>query len=150
MNTTLKDIKRFITTQSAYKFFQIIASELSQDKEKLYDMYAKSNDEDLLVVMERLEVSCMDKYKEHLVVYAGFIENGKVFVLNKKHKILFFLAGSENGNARLIPNYNPLNVDIIEASYQIDQILGNSSEDVWVVSKNEEELIITLDKIIKN
>jgi hypothetical protein len=142
----LQDIEKFLSTQSAQRFTDIIVSEISE--EDLYAGYSKSNDEPKEIVIDRLRTSCFRRYATHCEVLAGFIECGKVFVINRADKIVFILAGNKGGMAWLIPHYNPLNVDCIEQRTSVDHIFKNTGSDLWGFSKDEDKIIAELDALL--
>lgn len=143
---TLQDIQHFLSSQSAERFADIIADQMNTID--LYAGYSKNDSEDYDIVLDRLRASCYRRYSMHCEVMAGFIECGKVFVLNRNDKIVFFLAGNKDGIAWLIPHYNPLNVDCIEQRTSVDHIFKNEANGIWDFSKDENKVIAELDNIL--
>jgi hypothetical protein len=144
----LQDIENFISTQSALRFADIIEIEKLKDKSGLYEEYSIDGSELESIIVDRLRVSCLHRYKTHIEAYAGFIECGRVFVLNRADKILFFLAGNEDGVAWLIPHYNPLSVDVIEQRTSNNEIFHQPSREIWDFSKDEERMINELNSLL--
>lgn len=144
----LQDIQHFLSTQSAQRFTDIIVSEIS--RHDLYGGYSKNNQEPENVVKDRLIASCLRRYATHCEAMAGFIECGKVFVINRRDKIVFFLAGNKDGVAWLIPHYNPLNVDCIEQRTPVDHIFKNEANGIWDFSKDESKIISELDGLLNS
>jgi hypothetical protein len=142
----LQDIEKFLSTQSAERFTEIIVSEMGA--EDLYAAYSKNDDEPHDIVVDRLRASCLRRYAMHCEVIAGFIECGKVFVINRADKIVFILAGNKDGIAWLIPHYNPLNVDCVEQRTSVDHIFKNTGSGIWDFSKDEDKLISELDAML--
>lgn len=145
---TLQDIEIFISTQSAMQFAMIVVDEKSKNKEDLYACWAKDYNEPIEVVQSRLVLSCLKKYEEHIKAYRGFNECGKVFVLNRVEKVLYFLCDKTNGIARLITQYNPLNLDVFETSINSDYLFGQINKNQWDVSLSEADLRRELDELL--
>lgn len=106
--------------------------------------------------IENSYISKLQDYAELTSTYAGFIKNGRLFVLNKKEKFVSFLYNTTKDSARLSAkpknielktNYNPNKVDCIsetlKASY-FDKLIQNGD---FIVSKDGKELNELCDKL---
>lgn len=109
----------------------------------------------------RSRVSKLNEYAKFISLYTGFIENGKVFVLNKKEKFVSFLCSVENRGqlqtlgmqkrtAVLFTHYNPLNVDCIEECVDKQYLFNGLETNDYEMSQNESWIISECDKLIKN
>lgn len=138
-----------------------------KEQEIPYIEYMKSTwgyngSEDLESCIERSRVSKLKEYAHYIVLYTGFIKNGRVFVLNKKEKFVSFLWDIRNGDklqssnghkvgvTDLYTHYNPLNVDCISESVSSIHLFDKIGNNDYEISCDEKWIISECDKLIKN
>lgn len=101
-------------------------------------------------------LSKLNQYAEAIEMYSGWVENGKIFVLNKKEGFVSFVfklekedytLNSKIKTVRIRTNYNPKNVDCIEESISPEYFNERICDEYYDISKNEKELNILCDKI---
>lgn len=170
IDNLLQYFKEVIEGQSAIEFAEDMlesekqASILTQlntstgkitEKQVPYEEYMKQSwgteGDTLEKCIERSKISKLNDYAEIVNYYAGFLENGKVFVLNKKEKYVCFLyaVDKEENESYLYVHYNPLNVDIMSEIVDSDYLFKDIGLDMFDISTDENRMIDECNKLIR-
>lgn len=154
-NKKLQRIEKLLKGHTAfsYAFYSIKRKkEILKAKGEDYfyhmsQMYG-NQDETLEVLEERMRISAIKDYGNCASKYAGFYDNGRVFILNKKEKFVSFLFKKEMNMdwGSLLTHYNPLNIECFEEGIKLSLIFNNKEK--YDYSQNEEELIRECDRLI--
>ncbi len=176
--TSLDTIKKITTYQSArdYAFARLgeekkncslttmnaASGEVKNTKPEYYEYMRQTwhweKNPTLEACIDNSITSKMLEYAEMVKLYAGWIKNGRLFVLNKKGKYVSFLyevkrefafLDSKPISAMLYTHYNPLNVDCIEESVKHEYLFDGIMSDTYDISVYEEEMIKACDLLIK-
>lgn len=92
----------------------------------------------------------INDYKKLCEIYAGWIANGKVFILDKFYKVVLFLYKRDEVAHSSVVHYNPLNVDLIEMSCPNDVFFTELYNGRFDVSQNESQTIKECNALIYN
>jgi hypothetical protein len=147
----LDKILEIISNDSAMSFAERIMQLESQEKNyeaKMRTMWGNDT-EPLENCIERSKISYLRRYAEAVKLYTGFLQNGKVFVLDKEYKQIFFLHKSDKHVAGLYNHYNPLNVDCIETGISAKYFSGGVENGRYDVSQSDDDLIEELEALMK-
>ncbi len=136
------------------------STEVVPYKEYMQNYWGNSKDT-LEKCVQNSYVSKLNRYSKCIELYSGWIDNGKLFVLHKREKLITFLYKVEKDsfklnakpkNALLYIHYNPLDVDFIETSVRHEYLFNGLVDDIWSeeydISADEEMIIKELEKII--
>ena len=172
METGLQYITEVLDKLSAFEFAE---SRLNQEKEHTtitmlntesgivssnkvsYEDYMKgtwSNKESATLeeCIEESRMSALDEYAEMVDLHTGFIRNGRVFVLDKTDKIVFFLYDQHEDKgqkwASLYTHYNPKNIDCIETMVNSKYLFEDMEKDKYEISQDEGWIIKECHKLI--
>lgn len=104
-------------------------------------------------LIERSKDAKLNQYAGYIDLLTGFNKSGKVFVLNKKEKVVSFLYGEYNNNedkkfAKLHVHYNPLNVEYIFQHISSDYLFKNMENEEYDMSQMEGHIIKECDSLI--
>jgi hypothetical protein len=91
----------------------------------------------------------ISEYAKMCEIYAGWLKNGKVFILDKRDHFILALYEVDDIVHKAIAHYNPLNVDCIEQSTSNKHFFKQLNIR-FDISTNEELLIEECDLLIKN
>lgn len=100
--------------------------------------------------IENSRNSKLMEYAKMLKMWTGFIENGKLFVLNKKEKFVSFIYEIEKDGIGLSAkpisviaktHYNPKKVDCIEDVFNAKYLSSEIEKELYDISKDEKALI---------
>ena len=83
----------------------------------------------------------INEYKKCCEIYAGWVSNGKVFILDKRDKLVLFLYKKDDVAHSSIVHYNPLNVDLIEQSCPNNHFFKEFESGRYDMSTNEDLII---------
>lgn len=149
MENTLDRMRRILTDYSAQGWFVIrfdIAEQKHSDRfdEWLQTMYGNGKT-GRQTCIDRMRVSCYNEYAEMIKRYNGFIENGKVFVLDKEQKHIYFLYKSDKQTANIYSHHNPFNYDCIEAGIKAEWFNKDVISEKYIISLDEDYLITELN-----
>lgn len=86
-------------------------------------------------------IQYINEYKKCCEIYAGWIANGKVFILDRRDKLVLFLYKKDKTTHSAVVHYNPLNVDLIEYSCPNFQFFKDFEAGRYDVSVNEDLII---------
>lgn len=152
---TLQRIEKILKEHTAFSYAEYVLEckkEILKTRGEDYfyhlsQMYGNS-DEALEVLEERMRISAIKHYGDYTSKYAGFYDNGKVFILNKKEKFvsILFEKNNKTNSVHLLTHYNPLLIDCIQHSITSSYVFNNES--CYDYSQNEEELIRECDRLI--
>jgi len=90
----------------------------------------------------------VSEYAKMCEIYAGWIKNGKVFILDKRDRFVLALYKVDDIAHKAISHYNPLNIDCIEQSTSNNQFF-KELEIRFEISADEEMLIKECDELVK-
>ncbi len=171
---TLEAIKTIISTYSADEYAQqciekekasSILSTINTATNQIVDIevsyyeYMKQtwSGKDNPTLEECIQASYSSKleyYAQAVLMYVGFLKNGKVFVLDKEDKVIYFIYKKEqpHGTAlswtNLFIHYDPLGKDIIEESVQTERLFSEHEKGRYDFSCDQKRLINELDELI--
>lgn len=146
----MNEIIEILKTHTAFSFAE---SKLNNIKKQEYytsimrDSYSGKDNPSIEECEENAVRSFIDDYIKMCEIYSGFIENGKLFILDKRDKFVLALYSNDGKSNKSITHYNPINVNCIEQSIPTSNFfleLGNRYE----ISKDEESLIKECDILI--
>lgn len=122
-------------------------SETGDDYEEyMSDMYAGD-----LANCEKLAFcSHLDNYAQCIEIYSGWVKNGKVFIMDKRDKVIFALYSKDDKSHQAYTHYNPLEVDVISYGMGNVFLVEGIDSGRYELSANEAELIIELNKLIES
>lgn len=145
-NTSLSAIKQIISTKTAFQYAdEMLKLEKENSKDYYESMRAMWSGKDNPTLEECIEASRMSKlnrYAEAIKLYTGWISNGKVFVLDKEDKIVYFLYNKRSdGVTELYNHFNPLNVDRISEHVNSKCLSEYIVTGKYDVSADEEAII---------
>jgi len=98
---------------------------------------------------ENATVAFVSEYQKMSEIYAGWLKNGKVFILDKRDRFVLALYKVDDIAHKAITHYNPMNVDCIEQSISNKHFFEQLNVR-FDISTNEELLIEECDLLIKN
>lgn len=96
--------------------------------------------------------SLMQFINEYLTcckIYSGWVKCGKIFILDRRERLIMALYENDGTNHKSIVHYNPLGVDLIEISINNRYFFEDVDEGVYELSRDPEGLIKELDKQIR-
>ncbi len=175
--TSLTRIKEIISTQTAVQYansrlnheaencylttMNASTGEIKETESTYYEYMRQTwhweENPPINACIENSMISKLNEYAEMVNIYAGWIKNGKLFVLNKKEKFVSFLYEVKKDgysldakpiSANLYTHYNPLNVDCIEESVNHSHLFDGIMSDTYVISVYEDEMIKVCDLLI--
>ena len=88
------------------------------------------------------------EYGKCCEVYAGFLKNGKVFILSRKEKFVLFLYKKDNDRHSAVTHYNPINYDCFEWSMSNKRFFEGLENGEFDLSANENDIIKECDLLI--
>ena len=127
-------------------------------KKVSYEEYLQTNfgkpGDSIEVCKNRCVVSYLEDYAYLINLYTGWVNNGKLFVLNTQEKYISFLfekakIAESPSIIKLHTNYNPLGVDCIEQSMPVFQYQKLIDSQHLVQDTDENKLIQLCDELIK-
>lgn len=86
-------------------------------------------------------IQFLNEYKKCCEIYAGWLINGKVFILDKRDKLVLFLYKKDDIAHSSVVHYNPLNVDLIELSCPNNHFFKEFENGRYDMSTNENLII---------
>lgn len=177
MKTELEQIKDIISTFNAFEYAEILVQtekkhssvtqlNIKTNKSKAvvldYEDYMKQvwSTKKEVALEECIEASRNSKLNEYaklIQMYTGWIQNGRLFVLNKAEKFVSFIYEIKkdgytlNAKPKTVickTHYNPLNVDCIEENISAKHLSETIINGGYEISKDEKYLIKECDKLI--
>lgn len=97
--------------------------------------------------MDRFKTSSYNRYAEMIKLYNGWIKNGRVFILDKEQRHIYFLYKSDNLTANIYTHYNPFNYDCIEAGIKASHFNTEIRNERYDISQDDELLIKELHEL---
>jgi hypothetical protein len=150
----MTELKRIIKTLRDYTAFSFAENKLDNlRREENYQEIMKQcysgNDNPTIKECEENAIrTFVSEYSKMCEIYAGWLKNGKVFILDKRDKFILALYKVDDISHSAIANYNPLNIDCIEQSVSNNQFF-KELESRFEISTDEEILIKECDELVK-
>jgi hypothetical protein len=91
----------------------------------------------------------INEYKKCCDIYAGWIDNGKVFILDKRDMVVLFLYKKNDVAHSSVVHYNPLNVDLVEQSCPNNHFFKEFENGRYDMSTKEDLLIKECDELVE-
>lgn len=149
--TELKRITKTLRDYTAFSFAENKLDNLRHDEnyqEMMKQCYSGKNNPTIKECEENAIRTFISEYAKMCEIYAGWLKNGKVFILDKRDRFVLALYKVDDISHSAIANYNPLNVDCIEQSVSNNQFF-KELETRFEISENEEMLIKECDELVK-
>lgn len=149
--TELKRIIKTLRDYTAFSFAENKLDNLRRDEnyqEMMKQCYSGNDNLTIKECEENAIRTFVSEYAKMCEIYAGWLKNGKVFILDKRDKFILALYKVDDIAHLAITNYNPLNVDCIEQSVSNNQFF-KELENRFEISVDEEMLIKECDLLIK-
>lgn len=112
------------------------------------DVFTAKDDPAIQECEEHAFLQYLDEYKKCCELYAGFIRNGKVFILDLVEKVVFFLYRVDEYSHKSVVHYNPLKLDLIERSFPNRRFIRELERGTHDLSKDESFLIKKCDELV--
>lgn len=87
------------------------------------------------------------EYSKCCEVYAGWVANGKVFILDRRDNVVLFLYKKDDISHSALVHYNPLNIDLIEQSCPNNHFFKEVEAGRYDISINETLIIKECDQL---
>lgn len=150
----MTELKRIIKTLRDYTAFSFAETKLDnlrceENYQEMMKQYYSGKDNPTIEECEENAIrTFVSEYAKMCEIYAGWLKNGKVFILDKRDKFILALYKVDDIAHSAIANYNPLNVDCIEQSVSNNQFF-KELENRFEISADEEMLIKECDELVK-
>lgn len=82
----------------------------------------------------------VSEYAECCNIYKGWIENGYLFILDRRDRVVSFLYKKDDTHHGAVVHFNPFSVDLIEYTHRNDLFFSELGKR-FELSKNEMELM---------
>lgn len=92
-------------------------------------------------------IQFVNEYKKCCEIYSGWVSNGKVFILDRRDKLVLFLYKKDDVAHSSVVHYNPLNVDLIEQSCSNNHFWREFENGRYDISGNEDLIIKECDEL---
>ena len=141
--TGLKKIIKTLRDYTAFSFAENKLDNLRRDvnyQEMMKQCYSGKDNPTIEECEENAIRTFIYEYSKMCEVYAGWLKNGKVFILDKRDRFILAVYKVDDTSHLAITHYNPLNVDCIEQSVSNNQFF-KELENRFEISANEEMLI---------
>lgn len=149
--TELKRIIKTLRDYTAFSFAETKLDNLRREEnyqEMMKQCYSGKDSPTIEECEENAIRTFVFEYAKMCEIYAGWLKNGKVFILDKRDKFILALYKVDDIAHSAIANYNPLNVDCIEQSVSNNQFF-KELENRFEISADEETLIKECDELVK-
>jgi len=149
--TELKRIIKTLKEETAFSFAEKKLKILKGQKdysEMMKQCYSGKDNPKIEECEENAIRTFVSEYAKMCEIYAGWLKNGKVFILDKRDKLILALYKVDDISHSAIANYNPFNVDCIEQSVSNNQFF-KELESRFEISADEEMLIKECDELVK-
>jgi hypothetical protein len=151
MENTIDRVRRILNDYSAQSWFRAKFDNAEQKQGVKFDEWLQimygSGKTGKQTCIDRFKLSCYNEYADMIKKYTGFIENGKVFVLDKDQKHIYFLYKSDKQTANIYTHHNPFNYDCIEAGIKAEWFNKEVISEKYIISIDEDYLITELNKL---
>jgi hypothetical protein len=151
----MKQLNQIIKTLRNYTAFSFAKNKLDilrRDKnyqEMMKQCYSGKDNPTIEECEENAIRTFIYEYAKMCEIYAGWLKNGKVFILDKRDRFILALYKVDDIAHKAITHYNPLNVDCIEHSISNKHFFEQLNIR-FDISTNEELLIKECDFLINN
>jgi len=88
------------------------------------------------------------EYGKCCEIYAGWLKNGKIFILSRKEKFVLFLYKKDDNSHSAVTHYNPLNVDCFEWGMSNKYFFEGLEKYEYDLSIDEQLMIKECDELI--
>lgn len=149
--TELKRIIKTLRDFTAFSFAENKLDNLRRDEnyqEMMKQCYSGKDNPTIEECEENALRTFISEYSKMCEIYAGWLKNGKVFILDKRDKFILALYKVDDIAHKAISHYNPLNIDCIEQSTSNNQFF-KELEIRFEISADEEMLIKECDELVK-
>ena len=150
----MKQLNRIIKTLRDYTAFSFAETKLDNLRreenyqEMMKQCYSGKDNPTIEECEENALRTFVYEYAKMCEIYAGWLKNGKVFILDKRDKFILALYKVDDIAHLAISHYNPLNVDCIEQSVSNNHFF-KELENRFEISADEEMLIKECDELVK-
>ena len=148
LNQIIKTLKEETAFSFAEKKLEILRSQKDYS-EMMKQCYSGKDNPTIEECEENAIRTFISEYQKMCEIYAGWLKNGKVFILDKRDHFILALYKVDDIAHKAISQYNPMNVDCIEQSISNKHFFEQLNIR-FDISTNEELLIKECDLLIKN
>lgn len=149
----LNQIISTITNYSAITFAENKLKILKHDNNINYYTYMRdcfSGEE--YPTIEKCEqnalIQFINEYSKCCELYTGWMNNGRVFILDRRDKVVLFLYKKDDTTHSSVVHYNPLDIDLIEQSCSNDHFFKGVETGRFDISKDEDHIIKECDRLV--
>jgi len=147
LNKIIETLKK----ETAFSFAETKLDNLRREEnyqEMMKQCYSGNDNPTIKECEENAIRTFVSEYAKMCEIYAGWLKNGKVFILDKRDKFILALYKVDDIAQLAITHYNPLNVDCIEQSVSNNQFF-KELEVRFEISTDEKLLIKECDELVK-
>lgn len=149
----IHDISFTLKEYSAIDFAQIKIDAIRRVNKLNYyqvmkDLFSGKEDPTLEECEQNAFRQYLNEYKNCCEVYLGWMDNGRVFILDKGEKLVLALYKKDEFGHSAIVHYNPLKVDLIEKSIPIKTFQKGFESGRYDLSTNEDWIVKECDNLI--
>jgi hypothetical protein len=154
----LNQIIKTLREETAFSFsenkLEILRSK--KDYREIMKQYYSGKDNPTIQECEENALrTFISEYAKMCEIYAGWIKNGKVFILDKRDHFILALYKVDDITHKAISHYNPLNIDCIEQSTsnkhffeQLNIRFDISTDEELLIKECDELVKMTVDRVI--
>ena len=123
-------------------------------EEFMWNVWGGKKNDTIAKQVQASMCSKINRYAKAAEIFAGFYDNGGVFVLDKREKVVYLLyekhdlKQAEGTGVTLYVHYNPMEVDVIEVCSPSDFVFNDFKKERYDFSQDEDLIIKECDKLI--
>ena len=154
----LNQIIKTLSKETAFSFAENKLEILKSQKdygETMKQCYSGKDNPTIQECEENALRTFISEYAKMCEIYAGWIKNGKVFILDKRDRFVLALYKVDDIAHKAISHYNPLNIDCIEQSTsnkhffeQLNIRFDISTDEELLIKECDELVKMTVDRVI--
>jgi len=145
----MKGLDQIIFTLKSYSAITFAESKLQAERDTpnrdypayMRNTYSGKDCPTILECEENAFIQFINEYKKCCEIYAGWLKNGKVFILDRRDKLVLFLYKRDDVSHSSVVHYNPLNVDLVEQSCPNNHFFKEFENGRYDMSNNEDLII---------